>query len=340
VSDTALLEASAATSAALVVARVVDAGSGLPRPVARVSSPSPHTRAHVAAGGFLVLSGRPELAVPGLATTARELTALVEFDDAPPLELTFALAAGTGLPLRAGDVEVELPPATLQGTVAEAQHPYAPIPGAAIAVTDATPGRAWLGLRTPLQADHPAGAPVQGRTLTTAGPAAHVDGGVRAGARAVVLDDVTGCATAGALLALGDATTLEHVAVSAVDAPARRVTLALPLRRTREHGSPARAVTASPSGSATTLARPARAGDGAVALAGLSVPAAVADGGPDPELRVTGALTDGAGRWRLDGLRAVGRVTVAASASGFVTSSVVWEVDHRQPNVIDLDLPS
>jgi hypothetical protein len=325
-------------TSALVVSRVVDAASGQPRPVGRVSAQSPHAAAHLAAGGYLVVTGRPELAVPDLATTARELRARVELDDAPDVELIFALPAGTALPLRAPDVAVELPPVALTGTVSEAKSPYGPVPGAVLAVTHAEPGRVLVGLRTPLAAEYPDGATARARTLAVNGPLVSLTAGADGGSTEVVLDDVTGCSDPDAVLVLGAAPTAEHVAVASVDVPAKRVTLTVPLRRTRAAGAPAQAHRLTGAGAPTTLVRPALPGDGVVALAADPAAAVLEVGGPAAELRAAGAVADGDGRWRLDGVRAIGRLTIAASAPGFLTTTVVHDVDQGRPNVLDLDL--
>ncbi len=54
--------------------------------------------------------------------------------------------------------------------------------------------------------------------------------------------------------------------------------------------------------------------------------------------RAAGAVTDAGGRWRLDGVRVVGRLTVTAAATGHVTATVPYDVDYRRPNVLDLEL--
>jgi hypothetical protein len=262
----------------------------------------------------------------------------VEFDDAPDVELTFALPAGTALPLRAPDVGVELPPVALTGTVHRAAFPYQPVPGASLAVTHTEPGRVLLGLRTPLAAEHPEGASARARTLAVNGPLINLTAAADGGSREVVLDDVTGCSDPDAVLVLGEVPTAEHVAIHSVDVPAKRVTLTVPLRRTRAAGAPAQAYRLTGAGAATTLRRAALPGDGVVAVAGGPAAAVLEVAGPTVELRAAGAEADGDGRWRLDGVRAIGRLTIAASATGFVTKTVVHDVDQGRANVLDLDL--
>jgi hypothetical protein len=333
-------ESGTIVAAALVVAPVVDAASGLPRPVLRASTTSPYVSAHVSDGGYLVLSGTPELAVAQLATTPQRLTARLELPDAPALEVEFVLAAATVLPFRPPAVAVELPPAALTGTMHAAKFPYAAIAGAAIDARLVAGPPAFLGLRTPLALAHPVGATVRPRAVTPAAPATALSVPAAGGALSVVVDDVTGCSGANRLLMLGDVTTREHVAIAAVDAGTHRVTLKAPLRRSRGAGATARAHGVGAPGVATTLARAAIAGDGAVALAANVAGAVVEVAGPVTELRATGAVSDADGRWRLDGVRAIGRLNLAASATGFVSETVAHDVDYRHPNVIEFDLTS
>lgn len=333
-----LRSATTVRRSALVVARVVDAASGRPRPVTAVTTPSPHVMAHVADGGYLVLTGRPELAVPDLAASAYELRARLVLPDAAAVEVTFALPAGTALPLRAPDVAVELPPTALAGTVRRAAFPNAPVAGATVTAQHAAPGRALLALRTPLAVEHPDGATVRPRSIGPSGPPAQLTEDAPSGTRTVALDDVTGCAPPNSLLVLGDPTTVEHVRIAAVDAPALRVELVAPLRRSRRAGDAVRAHTFTGQGATTSLARPAVPGDGVLVLAGATAPPLVQVGGPVPELRATGALADAGGRWRIDGFRAVGRIDVTADGPGLAAATVAYDVDYRRPNVLDLEL--
>jgi hypothetical protein len=61
--------------------------------------------------------------------------------------------------------------------------------------------------------------------------------------------------------------------------------------------------------------------------------------GPTPELRVTAVVSGADGRWRLDGVRSIGRLTLTAQAAGFLTlGPFPYDVDYRLPNLIDLSL--
>ena len=332
------VESAVLVASALVVTRVVAAASGQPRAVVRASTSSPHVTAHIAEGGYLVLAGRPDLAVPDLATTPRELSARLEFADAPALDLAFTLPASTTLPFRPPALEVELAPVSLVGTVRTAAFPYAAVAGAELAAGQVTPTQVFAGLRIPLASAHPAGAVVRERAIAAAAATTALSEAVDSGAQTVVVDDTTGFAGAGAVLALGDPVGVEHAVVDAVDLPARRLTLGAPLRRSRPAGAIARAHTLGGAGVATTLARAATIGDGVVGLAAALAPGVVELAGPVTELRATGAVSDAGGRWRIDGVRAVGRLTLDATAPGFLPATLVHDVDYRRPNLIDLDL--
>lgn len=334
----AVVESATLVASALVVARVVDAATGFPRPVLRASAPSPHTRAHIADGSFLVLVGRPELALPGLATTDRGLDARLELDDAASIDIAFTLPAGTLLPYRSTDVSVESPAVALTGSVRAASFPHGPIAGADIDVGQTTATGVLTGLRIPLAAAHPAGATVSERPTTVAAPATVLSAPAVAGQRGVVVENVAGCSGPNAVLMLGQPSTAEHAVISAVDVAARRLTLGGPLRRSRPAGSVVQAHTLGNAGQVATLTRAVFPGDGVVALSVGLPPGVVELTGPVPELRATGVASDAGGRWRLDGVRGVRRLTLVATAPAFDPATIVYDIDYRRPNVIDLDL--
>ena len=322
---------------ALVVARVVDSASRGWRPVRSATTATPFAYAHVATGGYLVLSGRPELVVPNLAATSRTVEARLEFDDRAPLELSFTIPAGSSLPFRPADVEVALPPVTLSGTITAAAFPNAPIQGAQVAVAG-LPAAPLLALRTPVAVSHPSGASVRSRSLLAAAPATSLAEAVPAGATRVTVLSTAGFA-GGGVAVFGDDSTAEHVAITAVDGALQRVTLAVPLRRSRTAGARARAFTLVAAGAPSALTREAAAGDGVLELTPSIAAGVVEIGGPTTELRATEAVTDAAGRWRLDGVRSIGRLQLTASAAGYITAGPMpYDVDYRRPNLIDLQL--
>jgi hypothetical protein len=323
----------------LVIARVVDAPSGNARPVRRVLTNAPHTFAHVAFGGYLVLTGRPELVVPNLNTQSQQLPARIEFYDLAPLELLFTIPAGTTLPFRAPDITVEPLPTSLSGTVTTEAFPHSPIPGAAIAVGAPAPPPTFTALRTPLAVAHAAGVMVRERTLAPAAAATTLTQPVEGGGTRVRLLSTAGCTTANGVLALGDDSTQEQVRIVGIDLGLSELTLAAPLRRSRASGTPVRAYVVTATGATTTLARAAAAGDGVVELAGALAPGVIEVAGVTSELRITGLVSDVAGRWRLDGVRSIGTLTLTVSAAGFTTlGPFPYDVDYRRPNLIDLGL--
>ena len=70
---------------ALVVSRIVDAASLQPRVVSAATVDLPHASAFIATGSYLVVSGRPDLAMPDLATTAYVVPVVLQFPDRGPL---------------------------------------------------------------------------------------------------------------------------------------------------------------------------------------------------------------------------------------------------------------
>jgi hypothetical protein len=323
---------------ALVVTRVLDAASGLPRAVQTATTQVPHAWARVATGSYLVLSGRPELVVPELATQAYQLDSALGFADRAPLALEFTLPAGTALPYRPAAIPVELPPVSLQGTVTQEAYPHGPIDGAAISVAATAGPPALLALRTPLSVDHPSAASVHSVTVTPAAPATTLSEAVPQGAATLTLTSLAGCA-AGAALVLGQDIDSEHAIISAVEPATSQVVLTAPLRRSRPVLAPARALTIAVAGATSALARGGEAGDGMLELTGAVTVVLVQIDGPVPELRATGAVSDPDGHWQLDGVRAIGQLAVTVTAAGFLTNGLVtYDVDYRHPNLIDLRL--
>ncbi len=326
------------TSDALIVARVVDAATGQPRPVLTARTADAHAYAHIASGSFLVLSGRPELAVPGLAAASRELSSQLRFSDRPPLSLAFTIPAGTELPFRPADVQVELPPTSLSGTVAAQAFPQSPIAGATVEVTAATTPPALVGLRTPLSVSHPAAAPVSACTATAGAAATSLIQPAAQGEQTLTLASTAGFVSGGAVI-LGSDYDQEHVIVTTVDGAQNQVGLATPLWRSRPANTPAQAYMVTIDPPSTTLAREASPGDGLLELAGTEGANLIGIGGPTSELRATGAVSDQSGNWRVEGVRAIGQLTLTVNATGYASAGpLAYDVDYRQPNVIDFSL--
>ena len=204
----------------------------------------------------------------------------------------------------------------MTGTVTEAAFPYAAIADASVALTAPAPPPSFVAVRTPVALSRPAGTAVTGATSAAAAPATSLANPITLGDAAITVLDATGFAGGGAV-ALGASTDAEHGLVTAVDAASKVVTLAAPVRRSRPAGATAQALTYATVGAAAALARDVEAGDGVLALAApLSTALALLEGA-DPELRALGALTDGDGRWRIDGVRAIGTVALTISAAGY-----------------------
>jgi hypothetical protein len=323
---------------ALLVADVLDAATGDPRPVSGATVDVPHAFAEIATGSYLVLSGRPELVLPKLATTAYVFDVTLTFPDIAPLALTLTIPAGVTLPFRPTNILVEMPPVSLQGTISEAAYPNGPIAAATVAITATNPPPALLAVRTALSLAHPATTQVAPCTSTgAAGPTTLAAPAAQA-ATVVSLVSTAGCGP-GAALALGNPSDLEHGLITGVDSATGAVSLAAPLVRSRPMGAPAQACTISAGTRTVALARDADAGDCVLEISAALTADLVQIGSPAAEVRAVDALTDADGHWQMDGVRAIGELTVTAGASGYTSSTPLpYDVDYRQPNVIDLSL--
>ena len=335
-----VIDAELVPTSALVIARVIDAPSGRPRPVRRVSTTTKFAFAHIASGGYLAITGRPELVMPTLAAQPQDIPVRIEFFDLPPLDLVFTLPAGTTLPFRPPSVAVQPFPAALTGSITAAAFPHAPIAGAEITVGALAPPPEYVALRTPLAAAHAQGLNVRERTLAPAAAAAALTQPATAGGNKVrVLSTAGFTAAPNGVVVLGDVTTLEHVPIVNIDLGLNELTLSVPLRRTRLAGTSAQAFTLTGVGTTRTLSRAAVAGDGVLPVSGALAPGLIELTGPSSELRITGVVSDAAGSWRLDGVRSIGRLALTANAAGFLTlGPFPYDVDYRLPNLIDLSL--
>lgn len=322
-------------SDALVVTQVVDAASGQPRPVLGATTQTPHAFAGVATGSYLVLSGRPDLVFPALATTSYQIASQLDFPDRRPLTVDFTVPAGTVLPYRPAEIEVELPSVTVQGTVTQAAYPNGPIAAAKIMVGAAAPPPQLLSLRTPVAVEHPPGATVTGATVSPAAGATTLVTAAAQGDEQVTLLSTSGCVSGGALLLGGDPDA-EHALISTVETATDQVTLGAPLQRSRVAGSAAQALTVSTPGPASALARDAEPSDGILELAGPLAAELIQIAGPTTELRAVGAVSDPNGRWRIDGVRALGQLELTVAASGYTTAGpTAYDVDYSGgPNLI------
>lgn len=307
-----VVESTVLRTAALVVARV--AGTGSRARVTSVRSLTPHTSAHVASGGWVVVCGDPAVTCPDLATTAHRF--LVEISTvAGRVVLELEVPIGSILPVVAPDLEVAATPIALAGTVTTRAFPHAPIPNARVSVSGSHPLGFLLGLRTELASAHPVGAAVRVRNASP-GVAVAVAETAPSGAIHLVLTSTAGLAP-GDLLAWANG---EFGIVDRIDPAGDGVTLRLPTRRTLNVGDPVNRVTLGAVGAMTTLARAAAVGDGVVVTAAPVTGTTVEVDDPDParrEVRATGSLTDAEGRYRIAGVRGLDVVQLRFSAGGF-----------------------
>jgi hypothetical protein len=324
---------------ALVIIAIIDpsapSGPG-PRSIT-VNSTDPHVRAHLV-DRWLVLAGRPDLALPDLATTAATLHATVQAAGLPPQDVAVDIPAGSALPFDDPAIILDVPAIAITGTVTASVFPHSPIADAEIAVSGTVFDGTLIGLRTPLALPHAAGTQIVAATLTTAATTT-LASVAAAGAAQLNLTAAVGV-SAGSILAVGVDQTVEHVMAEA--ATATNVQLRTPLMRTWPAGSPVTRVTAT-SGASSPLARDAKTGDAVlVVTAALAADAVeVADSNPArAEYRATGCRTDVDGRWRLAGVRGVPAMSLTTSAGGFTTAGpTVYRLDGRHdPNVLDIVL--
>jgi hypothetical protein len=324
---------------ALVIVPILDptvpGGPGV-RPLT-VTATDPHVQAHLVQG-WLVLTGRPKLAVPDLSATPATLHVTVRAAGLHTQQVTVQVPAGTTLPFTAPPTLLAVPSIAITGRVSAAAFPHGPVPDAQVRFGGSTPDGVLAAARTPLALEHAVGTPVReavfavAATTTLAAPAA-------AGSTAVHLSAAAGVA-AGSVLALGADRVLEHVVVGAVAGTS--VTLRSALVRSWPAAAPVARVTVT-FGAATSLARSTAAGDGVLVCAAAPTTDAVQIADTvlqRVEHRVLGCLTDSDGRWRLSGVRGVSALEMTVAATGFTTSGPNPRAldPRRDPNVFDTDL--
>jgi hypothetical protein len=226
------------------------------------------------------------------------------------------------------EIALEPLPLDVEGIVRDAAG--APVAGTLVRLASdaAAPTEFPLALRTPTGATLLAGAAVAARTIALTPLSNVVLVEARAGDRSLVFADRAGIAT-GQVLALGDDGRRELVRVSGLPGSGGWVALERPLAR----GVPAlssvarAAVSAAPG--ATTLSRPARAGDGVVWCRASVDAAAIEIAGAPSELAMVGAPTDANGRFSFRSVSgaAVMRVaTTVGAADHFVRVRLAYEL--------------
>ena len=327
---------------ALVLMPVLDptlpAGLGNRLVVAQANDP--HVGAHIT-DSIVVLTGRPELALPHLTTADELLHVTLRTAGLPAQDVQVTVPMGSALPYNAPAVALAVPPVAVSGRVSQAVFPHAGIANAMVTVSGAAPADQLLALRCPLGLAHAVGTVVRVNTLATvasttlAEPAAVGDQTITVASTASI--------TAGTVLGLGPVGTCEHIVVDAVDPVGRSVFLRAPVVRSRPPDAAVSVSSAGVSSSPTTLGTASLAGDGVIVIA-AAVSAQVievADAVPEhTEYRLVGVPTDADGYWRVDGVRAIAALQLTVDAAGFTTSGpTTYPLDYwRDPNVIDVEL--
>jgi hypothetical protein len=329
-------------ASALVIAPIEDAAvaTGFGDRVMRARALDPFVSGHVT-GPWLVLTGRPELALPNLATADAFLHARLSAADLAPQDSEIRIPMGSPLPYTAPPIMLASPATAMAGRVTAAAFPHAPVAGATLTVGGAVPSGRLIGLRCPLALAHDAGIVVRNRALaaqaTTALtlPAAVGDQHVTVAS--------TASATAGRVLAIGTDPRGEHAVVVSSDAVTGRIFLGAPLQRSARSGAVVTVNSRGATSGPTTLARAVDAADGVlVTAADLTGPVVeISDSVPArAEFRLTGLLTDADGYWRLDGVRGVPSLELTTAAAGFTTDGPTSHPlePRRDPNVINVEL--
>ena len=295
---------------ALAVIPVVDEWTGAAPAALTVTSLTRWVAAHVS-GGAIVLTGRPDLAWPDLATADQHVTVRWQRPDSPAETVTITVPAGSALPFPGTPLAVRADTITVRGLVRLRAFPHPPVPGATVTIGGTT--TALVVVSPPLTAAHPAGSLVRVRTLSPS-TATTLSADTVSGVLALPVASTAGFAT-------GDAVEVGGVlagTIVAVLGPTV-VTLDAPLAVTASAGTPVAVHSLVSVGAGATLSRDALPGDGLLPVSGALVGDVVEVGGPVSEVRRTGLTTGPDGRWLLGGVRGIPEITLTVAASGLVT---------------------
>jgi hypothetical protein len=327
---------------ALVLLPVLDPtlSAGIGNRLVAAQPKDPHVGAHIT-DSILVLTGRPELALPRLSTADELLHVTLRAAGLPAQDVQVTVPMGSALPYKAPAVALAVPPVVVSGRVSQAVFPHAGIANAMVTVSGAAPAGQLLALRCPLGLAHAVGTVVRVTTLaivastTLAEPAAVGDQTITVASTASI--------TAGTVLGLGPVGTCEHIVVDSVEPVRQTVFLRAPVVRSRPPGAVVSVSSAGVPSSPTTLGATSLAGDGVIVTAAAvsAQVVEVADAVPDhTEYRLVGVPTDADGYWRVDGVRAIAALQLTVGAAGFTTSGpTAYPLDFsRDPNVIDVEL--
>lgn len=325
---------------AAVTGRLVDetTGEGVRAPgVLRVHHPA--MRGRVVDGGRFAIACLPAVDLPDLDSTAHDIVASVSVPAFVEHEATFALPAGTTLPLDAGDVVLRRRPVRLQGRATHAIT-GAPVAGALVFAANPAAAQPAVAVRWPLRFDHDAGVAVRRRSLLETATVTALASAARGGDRTLALASRAGLA-AGAVVRLGTGDEVEIAVLAGVSAepadPALpgTVTLTAPLHRGFAAMAPARVLDPDVVPQTRTLTSAAHAGDGLLLLDGGIAPDTVhtleiLDPGR-VEYLLLGTVTDGDGFYALDGLGRVAEVRLVARAAGLADAARTVAVDYGTP---------
>ena len=334
--------------AVLVIVPLVRAATGAPLPprAAPMSARTdhPNARARIASGGFLVVAGRPDLALRKAPATSTTITVQLGVPGEPVINRDFTVPTGASLPVHEPPWELDDPVRTIIGTVRRVAFPFPAVPSATVTGGTGTAGTPFaLALRTPLAMDHAAGRPVRECTLT-AGPGTTVAAPMAAGDLSVVLASAAGIG-AGAVLQFGADPIREHVVVQGPGPAANEVLLQTPVVHSAPAGTAVASWTAALTGPSPLLTRAARAGDGVLLLDSLPASVAGADAvqlvdGTSSEIRAPHALSDPSGHFRLPGVRNLAAIALTATGPAGTGTSITTAIDPGGgPVIADLTTP-
>jgi hypothetical protein len=334
--------------AVLIIVPLVRAATGQPLPP-RAAQPHavtrhPHARALIVSGGYLVVAGRPDLALRPAPAPSTTITVELAVPGEPVISHHFIIPTSSALPLHLPPWELDDPPLTVTGTVRRSAFPYPAVPSAmVVAGTGAASAPFALALRTPLSLDHAAGRTVRLCTLIP-GPATTLAEPARLGALSVVLTSTAGIG-AGTVLEIGDETIREHVVADGAGPDPGQVLLRTPIVHSAPAGAAVASSGAAVSGPAPVLTRTARAGDGVLLLDALPptlVSAAVIQipDGANSEVRAPHAVSDANGHFRLPGVRNLAALELTATGPVGPGPSVTTAIDPGGvPVIFDLTTP-
>jgi hypothetical protein len=295
-------------------------------------------------GGYGV-AGYADRVLPDLATTAHQLQLEFAARGYDGATVVVSVPAGSTLPVQVPPVQLRPLPVRLRGRVVASSLNPAPVDGALVTLAGHD-GQDLVGLRRPLDRDHPTGSQV--RELTTVGPVRTLQAEARQGATAIQLNNISGL-TAGRVIGIDWTRAVEFATVAGPGPGAGQVALQAPLGRSFPAGTKVRRFSLPGTGAAATLAGAARAGDGLLLVQGPAVPAlpptvtavrVASPGATGIEYRALGAVSDAAGFYTLDGIGGVVTLEVLArpAAAGTAGPAVPVAVQHGQVNVVNLQL--